>query len=187
MAWATGIANAVAKSKTGADVDGLVYKSDVFEKREGRWLLVSQYRALAVPKPLVRSTAVQENKRSSLAFAPFRTFDLFCRRKSAEGGLDPFAEPSGADRCLRTADGRCGRQAAIAGCDDGRPSGAPAAREMICDHFDGATGRRGARRDPEPTLRQTSALALEIVPDGQRLELGDEAQPLRRVRGNDRL
>ena len=123
--------------------------------------------------------------------SPRRTAPTLASRtmwlKSAEGGLDPFAEPSGADRCLRTADGRCGRQAAIAGCDDGRPSGAPAAREMISDHFDGATGRRGARRDPEPALRQTSALALEIVPDGQRLELGDEAQPLRRVRGNDRL
>ena len=51
VAWATGIANAVAKSKTGADVGGLVYKSDVFEKREGGWLLVS-HTALAVPKPM---------------------------------------------------------------------------------------------------------------------------------------
>lgn len=51
VAWATGIANAVAKSKTGADVGGLVYESDVFEKREGRWLLVS-HTALAVPKPM---------------------------------------------------------------------------------------------------------------------------------------
>ena len=51
VAWATGIANAVAKSKTGADVGGLVYESDVFEKRDGRWLLVS-HTALAVPKPM---------------------------------------------------------------------------------------------------------------------------------------
>ena len=51
VAWATGIANAVAKSKTGADVDGLVYESDVFEKREVRWLLVS-HTALAVPEPM---------------------------------------------------------------------------------------------------------------------------------------
>jgi ketosteroid isomerase-like protein len=51
VAWATGIVNAVAKSKTGADVGGLVYESDVFEKREGRWLLVS-HTALAVPKPM---------------------------------------------------------------------------------------------------------------------------------------
>jgi len=51
VAWATGIANAAAKSKTGADVGGLVYESDVFEKREGRWLLVS-HTALAVPKPM---------------------------------------------------------------------------------------------------------------------------------------
>jgi len=51
VAWATGIANALAKSKTGADVGGLVYESDVFEKRDGRWLLVS-HTALAVPKPM---------------------------------------------------------------------------------------------------------------------------------------
>ena len=51
VAWATGIANAAAKSKTGADVGGLVYELDVFEKREGRWLLVS-HTALAVPKPM---------------------------------------------------------------------------------------------------------------------------------------
>ena len=51
VAWATGIENAVAKSKTGADVDCLVYESDVFEKRESRWLLIS-HTALAVPKPM---------------------------------------------------------------------------------------------------------------------------------------
>jgi ketosteroid isomerase-like protein len=51
VAWATGIANAAAKSKTGADVGGLFYESDVFEKREGRWLLIS-HTALAVPKPM---------------------------------------------------------------------------------------------------------------------------------------
>jgi ketosteroid isomerase-like protein len=51
VAWATGVANAVAKAKSGADVGGLVYESDVFEKREGRWLLVS-HTALAVPKPM---------------------------------------------------------------------------------------------------------------------------------------
>ena len=51
VAWATGISSAVAKSKTGADVGGLVFESDVFEKREGHWLLVS-HTALAVPKPM---------------------------------------------------------------------------------------------------------------------------------------
>jgi ketosteroid isomerase-like protein len=51
FAWATGIAKAAAKSKTGADVGGLVFESDVFEKRDGGWLLVS-HTALAVPKPM---------------------------------------------------------------------------------------------------------------------------------------
>ena len=53
VAWATGVANAVAKAKSGADVGGLVlvYESDVFEKREGHRLLVS-HTALAVPKPM---------------------------------------------------------------------------------------------------------------------------------------
>jgi len=51
FAWATGIAKAVAKSKTGVDVGGVVFESDVFEKRDGRWLLVS-HTALAVPKPM---------------------------------------------------------------------------------------------------------------------------------------
>jgi hypothetical protein len=50
VAWATGIASAVAKSKIGADVGDLVHESDFFEKREGHWLLVS-HAALAVPKP----------------------------------------------------------------------------------------------------------------------------------------
>ncbi len=49
VAWATGIAKAVAKSKVGADAGGLVYESDVFEKRDGKWLLVSHV-ALQVPK-----------------------------------------------------------------------------------------------------------------------------------------
>jgi ketosteroid isomerase-like protein len=49
VAWATGIAKAVAKSKAGADVGGLVYESDVFEKRNGQWLLVSHV-ASQVPK-----------------------------------------------------------------------------------------------------------------------------------------
>ena len=43
--------DAVAKSKTGDDVDGLVYDLDGFEKRERRWLLVS-HTALTVPKPM---------------------------------------------------------------------------------------------------------------------------------------
>jgi ketosteroid isomerase-like protein len=51
VAWSTGIANAAAKSKSGADVGGLVYESDVFENRGGQWLLVS-HTALAVPKPM---------------------------------------------------------------------------------------------------------------------------------------
>ena len=49
VAWATGIAKAVAKSKVGADAGGLVYELDVFEKRDGKWLLVSHV-ALQVPK-----------------------------------------------------------------------------------------------------------------------------------------
>jgi ketosteroid isomerase-like protein len=49
VAWATGIAKAVAKSKAGADVVGLVYESDVFEKPDGHWLLVSHV-ALSVSK-----------------------------------------------------------------------------------------------------------------------------------------
>ena len=75
VAWSTGIAKAVAKSKTGADVGRLlwradrlcvfgdasaqsvdqiatlVYESDVFERRDGQWLLVS-HTALAVSKPM---------------------------------------------------------------------------------------------------------------------------------------
>ena len=49
VAWATGITNAVAKSKAGVDVGGPVYESDVFEKRSGQWLLVSHV-ALRGPK-----------------------------------------------------------------------------------------------------------------------------------------
>ena len=187
MAWATGIANAVAKSKTGAGVDGLVYESDVFEKREGLWLLVS-HTAPAVPKPMygpLRRFRRTSDLRLPCAIPALRSF---CRRKSAEGGLDPLARTirrrplfahsrrplraSSHDLLVATADVQVWT----------RQLG-----KMICDHFDDAARRRGARHDPELALRQTSALALEIVPDGQRLELGDEAQPLRRVRGNDRL
>jgi hypothetical protein len=46
---------------------------------------------------------------------------------------------------------------------------------------DGASGEDSAVAAAPNGLRLDSALALEIVPDGQRLELGDEAQPLRRV------
>jgi ketosteroid isomerase-like protein len=51
MAWATGVSNAAAKSKKGDDLSAAVFESDVFEKRDGHWLLVS-HTALPVPKPM---------------------------------------------------------------------------------------------------------------------------------------
>jgi ketosteroid isomerase-like protein len=49
VAWSTGIASAVGKFKSGTDSTGATYESDVFEKRDGQWLLVSHV-ALRVPK-----------------------------------------------------------------------------------------------------------------------------------------
>ena len=40
VAWSTGIAHAVSQSKAGPG-DAQVFESDVFEKRDGHWLLVS--------------------------------------------------------------------------------------------------------------------------------------------------
>jgi len=48
VAWSTGISRAIEKSKAGAgDID--VFETDVFEKRDGRWLLVS-HSARSIPK-----------------------------------------------------------------------------------------------------------------------------------------
>lgn len=41
VAWSTGIVNAVGKSKAGAAISGPTAETDVFEKRGGKWLLVS--------------------------------------------------------------------------------------------------------------------------------------------------
>ncbi len=49
VAWATGIVSAVGKFKSGAASTGAVYEADVFEKRDGHWLLVSHV-ALGAPK-----------------------------------------------------------------------------------------------------------------------------------------
>ena len=49
IAWATGIADVVGKSKAGAAVNAPTFESDVFEKRGDRWLLVS-HSAWRVPQ-----------------------------------------------------------------------------------------------------------------------------------------
>jgi ketosteroid isomerase-like protein len=49
VAWSTGIADAAIKLKTGNALTALTYEMDVFEKRGGRWLLVSHI-ALRVPQ-----------------------------------------------------------------------------------------------------------------------------------------
>ena len=49
VAWSIGIATAAGKFKAGQTTGGLFYESDVFEKRDGQWLLVSHV-ALRVPK-----------------------------------------------------------------------------------------------------------------------------------------
>ena len=51
VAWATGIASATEKLKSGVEIstNALTYESYVFEKRDGQWLLVSHV-ALRVPK-----------------------------------------------------------------------------------------------------------------------------------------
>jgi len=49
VAWATGIASAELKTKTGAAVSENVFETDVFEKHGGGWLLVS-HTALRAPK-----------------------------------------------------------------------------------------------------------------------------------------
>ena len=41
VAWQMGIAKAVGKLKTGAAVNALVAETDVFEKSDGKWLIVS--------------------------------------------------------------------------------------------------------------------------------------------------
>jgi ketosteroid isomerase-like protein len=49
VAWSTGIANSTLKTKAGAVANGPVFETDVFEKRDGHWLLVS-HTALRVPQ-----------------------------------------------------------------------------------------------------------------------------------------
>ena len=49
VAWATGIEEAVIKTKTGQTFTAPTYDAMIFEKRGGQWLLVSQI-ALRVPK-----------------------------------------------------------------------------------------------------------------------------------------
>jgi ketosteroid isomerase-like protein len=41
VAWATGIANVTGKAKTGNSTDAPTFETDVFERRDGHWLLVS--------------------------------------------------------------------------------------------------------------------------------------------------
>jgi len=51
VAWSTGIANATIKTKAGVVVsaNAPTYETDVFEKRDGHWLLVSHV-ALRMPQ-----------------------------------------------------------------------------------------------------------------------------------------
>ena len=49
LAWSTGIANVVGKTKTGAAVDAPTFEADVFKKRDGRWLVAS-HSAWRVPQ-----------------------------------------------------------------------------------------------------------------------------------------
>ena len=49
VAWATGIEEAVVKTKAGQTFTAPTYDTMIFEKRGGQWLLVSQI-ALRVPK-----------------------------------------------------------------------------------------------------------------------------------------
>jgi ketosteroid isomerase-like protein len=41
LAWTTTVADVVGKMKSGAAVNAPTFEADVFEKRDGRWLLVS--------------------------------------------------------------------------------------------------------------------------------------------------
>jgi ketosteroid isomerase-like protein len=49
VAWSTGIATAQLKLKSGESLSIPTYEMDVFEKRDGRWLLAS-HTALSVPQ-----------------------------------------------------------------------------------------------------------------------------------------
>jgi ketosteroid isomerase-like protein len=50
VAWSTGIANVAAKTKAGDVIPNApTYETDVFEKRDGHWLLVS-HTALRIPQ-----------------------------------------------------------------------------------------------------------------------------------------
>ena len=48
VAWSTGIANVARKLKSGAAINAPTFETGVFEKRGGKWLLVS-HTALRVP------------------------------------------------------------------------------------------------------------------------------------------
>jgi hypothetical protein len=41
VAWRTGVASAVGQLKSGAEVNAHVIETDIFEKRDGKWLIVS--------------------------------------------------------------------------------------------------------------------------------------------------
>ena len=49
VAWSMGIANSSLKTKAGVVANGPVFETDVFEKHDGHWLLVS-HTALRVPQ-----------------------------------------------------------------------------------------------------------------------------------------
>lgn len=49
VAWSTGIVNGTLKTKAGVVANGPTFEADVFEKRNGHWLLVS-HTALRVPQ-----------------------------------------------------------------------------------------------------------------------------------------
>jgi ketosteroid isomerase-like protein len=49
IAWSTGVANVVGKLKSGATLNAPTFATDVFEKRDGKWLIVSHV-ALRVPQ-----------------------------------------------------------------------------------------------------------------------------------------
>jgi hypothetical protein len=53
VAWATGIAKVTGKAKTGNVIDSPTFETDVFEKHDGHWLLVS-HTGLQVTKEPVK-------------------------------------------------------------------------------------------------------------------------------------
>ncbi len=49
LAWSVGVANAQGKLKSGKPQSGDVVEADVFQKRDGRWLLVSHVASFLPP------------------------------------------------------------------------------------------------------------------------------------------